>query len=245
MEPTSGRARSENWRCRELVLRRSALHPLRRIPLSPDPKSGICSVLDLLKPREEAEVALALWRSDGAWRRYLARERGRASAPEFLRDVWGEMNGRPAPKRQPRPVHDNVEPGTPVFRARVFVRVATPRRARARALLADLCWALEAFDGENSLRPVRGIAEVLLTRTSSRRLLEGAIAPRRRQFLSVHEIAALCHPPARDCAGLHVARSEAVPAPVDALPEFEDSSAEPEDPVAEFADLLDEFEDEK
>jgi hypothetical protein len=207
-------SRCEVVETRELVLRRDAVHPLRHVPLSPDPKGVIAQVLDELEDNEDAEVAVVLWPAGRAWNRHLERKRRSGSSTDVLSAMWREFKqNRPAP-RQPRNVSDKAA-GVPVFRTRLVLRVGAKERRRARALASDLAWVYELWHGENSLRPLRRLR--LWGRAVERRLADGTIVPRRRQFLSLHELAGWLYPPAASCSGRNVARAEAAPAPASLL----------------------------
>jgi hypothetical protein len=200
-----------SWRgdfeIRELVLRRDAVHPLRHVPLSPDPKGVLTQVLDELEDTELAEVEVVLWPAGQPWHRHLERKRRSQSPSDVLSGMWHEFKqNRPAP-RQRRNVPDKAA-GAPVFRARIVLRVGAKDRRRARALVSDLTWVFELWHGENSLRPLRPPLRRL-----KRRLRGRTLPPRRRQFLSLHELAGWLYPPTASCRGRNVARAEAAPAP--------------------------------
>jgi hypothetical protein len=225
--------RSGNGAIEELVLRRDSIHGLRRVELAPDPKGPVCLVLDALREAEgterkgqqadarsgeEAEVALALWPADGAWRRHLAGRR-RSQSPQVIADMWREFKTNRAATRRTADVQDKAA-GCPVFRARVFLRTASGGgRDRSRTVISDLAWAFSVYEGDNSLRRAGGIGRLLgpgalVTSARLERALDrGTVPARRHQFLSLLELAGFLYPPAADCRGEHVARSESAPAP--------------------------------
>ena len=220
----------------ELILRRDSIHALRRVEFSPDPKGPLCAVLDGLCKDEEAEVTVALWPADGPWHRHLATKRHAQSPSQVLADMWWEFKNNRPPPRRARDLPDKAG-GTPVFRTRVFLRAASSRRERARALVSDLAWGFAIFDGDNSLRRAGALRRVLgrgaLTSAGMERALgRGTLPSRRHHFLSLPELAGLLYPPAADCRGEHVARAEAAPAsaslPEYALPQAVSSEKDPE-----------------
>jgi len=209
---------------RELVLRHDPIHALRHVPIEHDPKGAMCHVLDELAGGEEAEVAVVLWPAGSAWHRHLEARRCSQRPSDLLSAMWRELKENRPPPRKRRNVPDKAA-GVPVFRARLFVRVGAGETGRARALAADLAWGFEILSGENSTRPLGAVRRVLApgapltARALDRRLAGGTLPSRRRQFLSLHEVAGLLHPPASGCRGAHVARAEAAPAPA-SLPEY-------------------------
>ena len=163
-------------------------------------------------------MAVALWPADGAWHRHLQAKRHSQTPSQVLADMWWEFKNNRPPPRRTRDVPDKAA-GSPVFRARVFLRAASnDGRARAGAVASDLAWAFAIFDGDNSLRRAGALRRLLGPGALAdagrlgRALDRGTLPPRRDQFLSLPEIAGLLHPPAADCRGEHVARAEAAPA---------------------------------
>ena len=118
----------------------------------------------------------------------------------------------------------------PLFEMQVLVRVASPVPGRAKAQLAGMLAAFDAFAGENHLRVsglrIPGVAFLgsdLPGRRGrfDRRLASGLFRPARRRLVTASEIAGLLKPPSRRCPAPNVLRSGgAVPPPPRALPTF-------------------------
>ncbi|WP_328372949.1 ATP/GTP-binding protein (plasmid) [Streptomyces sp. NBC_00445] len=115
----------------------------------------------------------------------------------------------------------------PVFSLQLLIRTCASEPSRARMLLDQILAALEAWTGDNHLRPVGlhlGITRVradswLYRRSFDRRFETGAFAPRRRSWVTAHEIAGLLKPPTKNNSAPNISRSGGVvPPPPQALP---------------------------
>ena len=234
----------------ELVLARPSSEPLRDARLDPDPLSGFARALESIDPEagERAAVCVDLLPAAPGRRRRLRRRllrearRTRRFAPtpgEALAGLLGEgggPGGEPTPAEQMerrtgrQALAAKVGSSEPLFELQVLVRVASPVPGRAKARLAAILAAFDAFAGENHLRAsglrVPGLAFLgsdLPGRRArfDRRLATGLFRPARRRIVTASEIAGLLKPPTRRCAAANVLRAgAAVGPPPRRLPTF-------------------------
>lgn len=115
----------------------------------------------------------------------------------------------------------------PVFDLQLLVRTCSVDPHRARLLLDQVLAALEAWSGENHLRPVGlnlGVTRVrsdslLYRRSFDSRFETGAFSPRRHGWVTAAEIAGLLKPPTKHNSASNIARSGGtVPPPPANLP---------------------------
>jgi len=233
----------------ELVLARASSEPLRAAGLDPDPLAGFARAIDGLCPDggDEATICVDLLPVTPGKRRRLrlrllrrARRRGPSTSPgDELADLLGAgsrgRGGAPPGELVERWVGRQAltrKLGTaePLFEMQVLVRVASPVPGRAKAQLAGMLAAFDAFAGENHLRVsglrIPGVAFLgsdLPGRRGrfDRRLASGLFRPARRRLVTASEIAGLLKPPSSRCPAPNVLRSGgAVPPPPRALPTF-------------------------
>lgn len=234
----------------ELVLARPSSDPLRAVGLDPDPLAAFARALGSLDAADgdTATVCIDLLPVTPAKRRRLRRRLLRRArrdhqpaqpAGEQLAEIVGVEDHR----RGGAPPAELVErwvgrqalarklgSPNPMFEIQVLVRVASPVPGRAKAQLAALLAAFDAFAGENHLRVsglrVPGVAflgsDLPLRRGRfDRRLRSGLFRPARRRLVTVTEIAGLLKPPTAKCPAANVVRSGGlVPAPPPGLPTF-------------------------
>jgi hypothetical protein len=234
----------------ELVLARPSSEPLRAAGLDPDPLSGFARAFDGLEPAsgDAASVCVDLLPVTPGKRRRLRRRllrrarRGQPSGPPPGDALAGLLLGGDQ-RRGGAPPAELVERwvgrqalarklGTaePLFEMQVLVRVASPVPGRAKAQLAAMLAAFDAFAGENHLRVsgVRIPAVAFLgsdlpgrRRGFDRRLACGLFRPSRRRVVTASEIASLLKPPTKRCTAPNVLRSGgAVAPPPRGLPTF-------------------------
>lgn len=234
----------------ELVLARPSSEPLRAAGLDPDPLSGFARAFDVLDPAggDAASVCVDLLPVTPGKRRRLRRRllrrarRGQPSGPPPGDALAGLLGGGDQ-RRGGAPPAELVERwvgrqaltrklGTaePLFEMQILVRVASPVPGRAKAQLAAMLAAFDAFAGENHLR-VSGLripGVVFLgsdlpgrRRRFERRLASGLFRPSRRRVVTTSEIAGLLKPPTKRCTAPNVLRSGgAVGPPPRGLPTF-------------------------
>ncbi|MEU0111940.1 ATP/GTP-binding protein [Streptomyces sp. NPDC006251] len=115
----------------------------------------------------------------------------------------------------------------PVFDLQLLVRTCSTDPQRARLLLDQVLASLEAWSGENHLRPVGlnlGITRVradslLYRRSFDSRFETGAFSPRRHGWVTAAEIAGLLKPPTKHNSAANILRSGGtVPPPPANLP---------------------------
>ena len=233
----------------ELVLARASSEPLRAAGLDPDPLSGFARAIDALDPAggDSATICVDLLpvtpgKRRRLRRRLLRRARHRAPSPspgDELTDLLGGGDRRRAAAPPAELVEQRVgrqalarKLGTdePLFEMQVLIRVASPVPGRAKAQLAGILAAFDAFAGENHLRVsglrLPGVAFLGSDLPGRRRgfdhrLATGLFRPARRRVVTASEIAGLLKPPSKQCASPNVLRSGgAVPPPPRELPTF-------------------------
>jgi len=234
----------------ELVLARASSEPLNAAGLDPDPLGGFARALDGidLVGGEEATVCVDLLpvtpgKRRRLRRRLLRRARRRQPAPppgEELADLLsgGDRRRGGAPPAElverwvgRQALSRKLGTAEPLFEIQVLVRIASPVPGRAKARLAGVLAAFDAFAGENHLRVsglrIPGVAFLgsdLPGRRGGfdRRVATGLFRPARRRVVTTSEIAGLLKPPSKRCAAPNVLRSGgAVPPPPRELPSFE------------------------
>lgn len=234
----------------ELVLARASSEPLNAAGLDPDPLGGFARALDGidLVGGEEATVCVDLLpvtpgKRRRLRRRLLRRARRRQPAPppgEELADLLsgGDRRRGGAPPAElverwvgRQALSRKLGTAEPLFEIQVLVRIASPVPGRAKARLAGVLAAFDAFAGENHLRVsglrIPGVAFLgsdLPGRRGGfdRRMATGLFRPARRRVVTASEIAGLLKPPSKRCAAPNVLRSGgAVPPPPRELPSFE------------------------
>ena len=237
----------------ELVLARASSEPLRAAGLDPDPLSGLARAIDALDPPggDAATICVDLLPVTPGKRRRLRRRllrRARRHQPspspgDELADLLGggdrRRGGAPPAELVERWVGRQAlarKLGTaePLFEMQILIRVASPVPGRAKAQLAGLLAAFDAFAGENHLRVsglrIPGVAFLGSDlpgrrRQFDRRLATGLFRPARRRVVTTSEIAGLMKPPSKRCSAPNVLRSGgAVPAPPRGLPTFDGQS---------------------
>jgi hypothetical protein len=233
----------------ELVLARASSEPLRAAGLDPDPLSGLARAIDALDPAggDAASVCVDLLPVTPGKRRRLRRRLLRRaprrqpslSPGDELADLLGggdrRRGGTPpaelVEQRVGRQALDRkLGTAEPLFEMQVLVRIASPVPGRAKAQLAGLLAAFDAFAGENHLRVsglrIPGVAFLGSDlpgrrRQFDRRLATGLFRPARRRVVTASEIAGLMKPPSKRCSAPNVLRSGgAVPPPPRELPTF-------------------------
>ncbi|MBW8059996.1 MAG: ATP/GTP-binding protein [Solirubrobacterales bacterium] len=233
----------------ELVLARASSEPLRAAGLDPDPLSGFARTIDALDPAGGDTVAICVdllpvtpGKRRRLRRRLLRRARRRQPSPPpggELADLLGGGHRRRGSTSPAELVERWVgrqaltrKLGTaePLFEMQVLIRVASPVPGRAKAQLAGLLAAWDAFAGENHLRVsglrIPGVAFLGSDlpgrrRWFDRRLATGLFLPARRRVVTASEIAGLLKPPSKRCTSPNVLRSGgAVPPPPRGLPTF-------------------------
>jgi hypothetical protein len=233
----------------ELVLARASSEPLRAAGLDPDPLSGFARAIDALDPAggDGATICVDLLpvtpgKRRRLRRRLLRRARHRAPSPspgDELTDLLGGGDRRRGGAPPAELVEQRVgrqalarKLGTdePLFEMQVLIRVASPVPGRAKAQLAGILAAFDAFAGENHLRVsglrIPGVAFLGSDlpgrrRGFDRRLATGLFRPARRRVVTASEIAGLLKPPSKQCASPNVLRSGgAVHPPPRGLPTF-------------------------
>jgi hypothetical protein len=234
----------------ELVLARASSEPLRAAGLDPDPLAGLARAIDALDPAggDAATICVDLLPVTPGKRRRLRRRllrRARRHQPspspgDELADLLGggdrRRGGTPPAELVERWVGRQAltrKLGTaePLFEMQVLIRVASPVPGRAKAQLAGLLAAFDAFAGENHLRVsglrIPGVAFLGSDlpgrrRQFDRRLATGLFRPARRRVVTTSEIAGLMKPPSKRCSAPNVLRSGgAVPEPPRELPTFD------------------------
>lgn len=233
----------------ELVLARASSEPLRAAGLDPDPLAGFARAIDGLCPDggDEATICVDLLPVTPGKRRRLrrrllrrARRRGPSTSPgDELADLLG-AGSRPRGGAPPGELVERwvgrqaltrkLGTAEPLFEMQVLVRVASPVPDRAKAQLAGMLAAFDAFAGENHLRVsglrVPGVAFLGSDlpgrrRRFDRRLASGLFRPARRRLVTASEVSGLLKPPSKRCPAPNVLRSGgAVPPPPRALPTF-------------------------
>ncbi len=232
----------------ELVLARASSEPLRAAGLDPDPLAGFARAIDALDPGggDEATICVDLLPITPGKRRRLRRRllrRARRQPSTSPGDELADLLGAGDRRRGGAPPGELVERwvgrqaltrklGTaePLFEIQVLIRVASPVPGRAKAQLAGMLAAFDAFAGENHLRVsglrVPGVAFLGSDlpgrrRRFDRRLASGLFRPARRRLVTASEVAGLLKPPSKRCPAPNVLRSGgAVPPPPRALPTF-------------------------
>ncbi|HSS05239.1 MAG TPA: hypothetical protein VLK89_08665 [Solirubrobacterales bacterium] len=234
----------------ELVLARPSSEPLRAAGLDPDPLSGFARAFDALDPAggDAGCVCVDLLPVTPGKRRRLRRRllrrarRGQPSGPPAGDALAGLLVGGNR-RRGGAPPAELVERwvgrqaltrklGTaePLFEMQILVRVASPVPGRAKAQLAAMLAAFDAFAGENHLRVsgvrIPGVAFLGSDlpgrrRRFDRRLACGLFRSSRRGVVTATEIAGLLKPPTMRCTAPNVVRSGgAVGPPPRGLPTF-------------------------
>lgn len=233
----------------ELALARASSEPLRAAGLDPDPLSGIARAIDPLDPAggDAASVCVdllpvALGKRRRLRRRLLRRARHHQPSPSpgaELTDLLGggdrRRGGTPpaelVEQRVGRQALDRkLGAAEPLFEMQILIRLASPVPGRAKAQLAGVLAAFDAFAGENHLRVaglrIPGVAFLGSDlpgrrRQFDRRLATGLFRPARRRVVTASEIAGLMKPPSKRCSAPNVLRSGgAVPPPPRELPTF-------------------------
>jgi hypothetical protein len=233
----------------ELVLARASSEPLRAAGLDPDPLSGLARAIDAIDPAggDAATICVDLLPVTPGKRRRLRRRllrRARRHQPspspgDELADLLGgggrRHGGAPPAELVERWVGRQAlarKLGTaePLFEMQVLIRVASPVPGRAKAQLAGLLAAFDAFAGENHLRVsglrIPGVAFLGSDlpgrrRQFDRRFATGLFRPARRRVVTASEIAGLMKPPSKRCSAANVLRSGgAVHPPPRGLPTF-------------------------
>ncbi len=234
----------------ELVLARRSSEPLRAAGLDPDPLSGIARALDAIDPEggDSATVCVDLLPVTPGRRRRLrrrllrrARRAGQPSGAQgqeladLLTGTGRRRGGAPPAELVERWVGRQaltrkLGAAEPLFELQVLIRVASPVPGRAKAQLAAILAAFDAFAGENHLRAsglrVPGVAFLgsdLPGRRGGfdRRLALGLFRPARRRIVTATEIAGLMKPPTKRCTSPNVVRlAGAVEPPPRELPTF-------------------------
>jgi hypothetical protein len=234
----------------ELVLARASSEPLRAAGLDPDPLAGLARAIDTLDQAggDAATICVDLLPVTPGKRRRLRRRllrRARHHQPspspgDELADLLGgggrRHGGAPPAELVERWVGRQAlarKLGTaePLFEMQVLIRVASPVPGRAKAQLAGLLAAFDAFAGENHLRVsglrIPGVAFLGSDlpgrrRQFDRRFATGLFRPARRRVVTASEIAGLMKPPSKRCSAPNVLRSGgAVPPPPRELPTFD------------------------
>jgi hypothetical protein len=232
----------------ELVLARASSEPLNAAVLDPDPLAGFARAIEGIDPAsgDTATICVDLLpvtpgKRRRLRRRLLRRARRQQPAPppgDALADLLGgdrRRGGAPPAELVERWVGRQAlarKLGTaePLFEIQVLVKVASPVPGRAKAQLAGVLAAFDAFAGENHLRVsglrIPGVAFLGSDlpgrrRRFDRRLASGLFRPARRRVVTASEIAGLLKPPSKQCAAPNVLRSGgAVPPPPRGLPTF-------------------------
>jgi hypothetical protein len=234
----------------ELVLARRSSEPLRAAGLDPDPLSGIARALDAIEPDGEDSATVCVDLLPVApgrrrrLRRRLLRRARRAGQPsgaqgqelaDLLTGSGRRRGGAPPAELVERWVGRQaltrkLGGAEPLFELQVLVRVASPVPGRAKAQLAAILAAFDAFAGENHLRAsglrVPGVAFLGSDlpgrrRGFDRRLALGLFRPARRRIVTATEIAGLMKPPTKRCTSPNVVRlAGAVEPPPRELPTF-------------------------
>ncbi len=219
----------------ELVLARRSSEPLRAAGLDPDPLSGIARALDAIDPEggDSATVCIDLLPVTPGRRRRLrrrllrrARRAGQPSGAHgqelaaLLTGTGRRRGGAPPAELVERWVGRQaltrkLGGAEPLFELQVLIRVASPIPGRAKAQLAAILAAFDAFAGENHLRAsglrVPGVAFLgsdLPGRRGGfdRRLALGLFRPARRRIVTATEIAGLMKPPTKRCTSPNIVR---------------------------------------
>ncbi len=248
-EAAAGEAEEVEVARAELVLARPSSEPLRAAGLDPDPLSGFARSIDILDPGggDSATICVDLLPVTPGKRRRLrrrllrhARHHQPGPAPgETLADLVIAGNRRHAGVPPAELVERRVgrhalarKLGTaePLFEMQLLVRVASPVPGRAKAQLAAMLAAFDAFAGENHLRVsglrIPGVAFLGSDLPGRRRrfdsrLASGLFRPARRRVVTASEIAGLLKPPTRRCTVPNVLRcGAAVVPPPRSLPTF-------------------------
>ncbi len=234
----------------ELVLARASSEPLRAAGLDPDPLAGLARAIDTLDPAggDAATICVDLLpvtpgKRRRLRRRLLRRARHHQPSPSPGDELAGLLGGG-GRRRGGAPPAELVERwvgrqalarklGTaePFFEMQILIRVASPVPGRAKAQLAGLLAAFDAFAGENHLRVsglrIPGVAFLGSDlpgrrRQFDRRFATGLFRPARRRVVMTSEIAGLMKPPSKRCSAANVLRSGgAVPPPPRELPTFD------------------------
>lgn len=231
----------------ELVLARASSEPLRAADLDPDPLSGFARAIDALDPAggDSATICVDLLPVTPGKRRRLRRRllrRARRQQPaqppgEVVGDLLGDRRRGGAPPAElverwigRQALTRKLGTAEPLFEMQILVRVASPVPGRAKAQLAGMLAAFDAFAGENHLRVsglrIPGVAFLGSDlpgrrRRFDRRLASGLFRPARRRIVTASEVAGLLKPPSKRCSAPNVLRSGgAVPPPPRGLPTF-------------------------
>ena len=221
----------------ELTLARSDRHPLRDVPLRPDPLRDLVVAIASADPnrRERAEVCLDLQPATAHERQRWMRAATATHEPSWRTglgaDVRTGLTGKPTNARgaQPRPtVLERAETkasdrkalgARPAFWVQLLCRCQSEEDGRAEALLQQLLAGLDVFTGENHWRAVGtklgpwfvGSADAWWRRREfDHRWRTGMFRPRRRRVVTVAEVAGLLKPPTATCPAELVARSVGV-----------------------------------
>lgn len=159
-------------------------------------------------------------------------------ASEALREAQGNTGSRSANRPlvvQRPPRMSDLKAGLgkfaggadAVFELQMLLRACSSDPGRARVLLDQVLATLEAWAGDNHLRPVGlhlGVTQVradawLYRRSFDRRFETGEFAPRKRGWVTGTEIAGLIKPPTKHNMAANIARSGGVvPPPPPSLP---------------------------
>jgi hypothetical protein len=184
-----------------LSLRRDPLHPL-----GGGKADALRTVVSTLASADQAVVQLVI-SPDVGWQRRALKQIDRASAGHptgIVRGVIGELvsiatptglSGSSAPAELPPSAKLQLPPTDkallPCYRAEVRLRVSSPSRAQAKALMQALTSAFRDLDGLNALRPRR----VVLGAGFDRALVNRSAPARTGLVLSAPELAHLYHLP--------------------------------------------------
>ncbi|MGW0647286.1 ATP/GTP-binding protein [Streptomyces umbrinus] len=230
----------------ELVLALPDQKPLAALGLNPDPLQQLATalagvrteageradvVLDLVPVRERQLVrrrrtllARSRRRGPSAYGERLTGSLGGGGVMASVSAAWtgGKTTSRPSRERLPRmtDLRDGVgkfEPTAgPVFALQLLLRTQAPHPQAARARMNQLLAVFAITSGENYLKP-RTPRTRRAVESFERRFETGEFRPRRRQWMTVPELAGFLKPPSAKCTASSVVRSGGVvpPAPAD------------------------------
>ncbi|MGW7603144.1 ATP/GTP-binding protein [Streptomyces antimycoticus] len=220
----------------ELVLAMPDQKPLAFLGLNPDPLQQLAAALSTVRTEagEQADVVLDLVpvseRQLARRRRHLlaaTRRRGPSAYGEKLtsglsggglaasfKAAWsgGGASGGSRPERLPRmtDLRDGVGKFGPgagaVFAVQILLRTAAARPQTALARMHQLLAVFATTSGENYLKAHRPRTRQA-TAAFDRRFTSGEFAPRRRQWMTVPELAGFLKPPTARCGASSVVRS--------------------------------------
>ncbi|MFE4019271.1 ATP/GTP-binding protein [Streptomyces sp. NPDC059101] len=136
---------------------------------------------------------------------------GRGIVDALATNWHGHHTTNTPPQRLPRmsDIRDTVgkfAPGGAVFAVQLLLRTTAPHAQAARARMNRILAALATTSGQNRLRPHRPTSRHAIA-AFDHRMETGAFAPRRRQWLTVPELAGYLKPPTLHCAGSNLVRS--------------------------------------